>query len=83
MSLPTYSDAAIRIQTSAEVWRGATLDADVSGSDPDPYRVRVTFAADGPVAATCTCPYDWGGWAHDHDHSPPVTSVQSFPSRRR
>ena len=44
------------------VQRGATLEADVWGTGADPYRVRVTFAADGPAAATCTCPYDWGGW---------------------
>ena len=47
---------------AALVQRGALLEADVWGSDVDPYHVQVTVAADGPVAATCTCPYDWGGW---------------------
>jgi uncharacterized Zn finger protein len=44
------------------VQRGPLLKADVWGTDVDPYRVQVTFAADGPAGATCTCPYDWGGW---------------------
>jgi uncharacterized Zn finger protein len=44
------------------VQRGPLLEADVWGTDVDPYRVQVTFAADGPAGATCTCPYDWGGW---------------------
>jgi uncharacterized Zn finger protein len=44
------------------VQRGPLLEADVWGTDVDPYRVQVTFAADGPADATCTCPYDWGGW---------------------
>jgi uncharacterized Zn finger protein len=79
MSLPTYSDAAIRAHTSADsfqrgreyhqrgaatslVQHGPLLEADVWGTDVDPYRVQITFATDGLVAATCTCPYDWGGW---------------------
>src|SRR5687767_15163795 len=42
--------------------RGSTLEADVEGSEPLPYRVRLAFD-DGDVSeATCTCPYDWGGW---------------------
>jgi uncharacterized Zn finger protein len=44
------------------IQRGATLQAEVLGSDIDPYRVQVTFDADGLAGATCTCPYDWGGW---------------------
>ena len=44
------------------VQRGDTLEADAWGSDADPYHVQVTFVADGLAAATCTCPYDWGGW---------------------
>lgn len=42
--------------------RGMTLEAEVEGSEPEPYRVRVTFDANGVSEATCTCPYDWGGW---------------------
>lgn len=42
--------------------RGNTLEADVEGSEYTPYRVRVTFDKGGITDATCTCPYDWGGW---------------------
>lgn len=42
--------------------RGNTLQAEVEGSEPDPYRVAVTFDAKGVVEASCSCPYDWGGW---------------------
>jgi uncharacterized Zn finger protein len=79
MSLPTYTDADIRAQSSADsfqrgreyrrsgavvslVQRGATFQAEVSGSDADPYRVQVTFDGNALAGATCTCPYDWGGW---------------------
>jgi uncharacterized Zn finger protein len=42
--------------------RGSVLEAEVEGSEPLPYRVRLAFD-DGHVSeATCTCPYDWGGW---------------------
>src|SRR4051794_29082826 len=44
------------------IQRGGALQADVLGSDADPYRVQVTFDGASVVAATCTCPYDWGGW---------------------
>jgi uncharacterized Zn finger protein len=79
MGLPTFTEADIRQQTSAEsfqrgqeycrsgaieslVQRGATLQADVLGSDVEPYRVQVTFDTERLAGATCTCPYDWGGW---------------------
>ncbi|MEJ5199432.1 MAG: SWIM zinc finger family protein [Anaerolineae bacterium] len=43
--------------------RGNQLTARVAGSDYEPYRVNVTLSADGRIAsATCTCPYDWGGY---------------------
>ncbi|MBK9713721.1 MAG: SWIM zinc finger domain-containing protein [Kouleothrix sp.] len=42
--------------------RGDALLAEVEGSEPAPYRVRVTIDQGGVVAASCTCPYDWGGW---------------------
>ena len=46
--------------------RGDTLFAEVAGTDWEPYHVLVRLDeanADEPVAeATCTCPYDWGGW---------------------
>jgi uncharacterized Zn finger protein len=44
------------------VQREATLEAAVWGSDTVPYRVQVTFGGDRLGGATCTCPYDWGGW---------------------
>jgi uncharacterized Zn finger protein len=79
MSLPSYTEADIREQASADsfqrgheycqrgaveslIQRGVTLQADVLGSDVEPYRVRVTFESDRLAQATCTCPYDWGGW---------------------
>ena len=42
--------------------RDTTIEADVEGSEPVPYRVRVAFDAGGITEAACTCPYDWGGW---------------------
>lgn len=42
--------------------REATLEAAVWGSDTRPYRVQVSFAGDRLGGATCSCPYDWGGW---------------------
>ncbi len=44
------------------VQRGTVLQAEVEGSAPLPYIVRCTFDANGILAATCTCPYDGGGW---------------------
>jgi uncharacterized Zn finger protein len=42
--------------------RGNELQAEVEGSEYAPYRVRITFDQGGVTAATCSCPYDWGGW---------------------
>jgi len=43
-----------------------TVTAVVQGSQPDPYEVEIEFSDDraDPTAidATCTCPYDWGGY---------------------
>lgn len=44
------------------VQRETTLEGAVRGSEAEPYRVQVTFAGDRLGGATCTCPYDWGGW---------------------
>ena len=41
--------------------RGNQLFASVQGSEWDPYQVRVTFA-ESDFTASCTCPYDWGGY---------------------
>ena len=59
------------------VRRGNRLFAEVLGSDEDPYNVGVFFQKDD-FTASCTCPYDWGGyckhivavlltWIHDTD----------------
>lgn len=37
--------------------RGPALLAEVAGSEPEPYRVRVSVDDRGRVAAACTCPY--------------------------
>ena len=42
--------------------RGNTLQAEVEGSDIEPYQVTVTLGADGEIEADCTCPYEWGEW---------------------
>jgi uncharacterized Zn finger protein len=41
--------------------RGETLQADVEGSQYEPYRVRIEFDDTGIVETTCSCPYDHGG----------------------
>jgi uncharacterized Zn finger protein len=43
--------------------RGNLLTAQVEGSTFPYYQVSVTLAAAGGIAdASCTCPYDWGGY---------------------
>lgn len=44
------------------VRRGNIIEAEVEGSNPHPYIVHCTFEERGAPSATCTCPYDWGGW---------------------
>ena len=41
--------------------RGNQLFAAVQGSEWEPYGVVVTFTAED-FTASCTCPYDWGGY---------------------
>jgi len=59
------------------VQRGSRLFAEVLGSEEDPYHVGIAFR-EGDFEASCTCPYDWGGyckhivavlltWIHDRD----------------
>ena len=43
------------------VRRGNRLFAEVLGSEEDPYNVGVFFQQDD-FTASCTCPYDWGGY---------------------
>jgi len=48
---------------SALTLRGDQLTARVAGSGYEPYRVNVALDQDGRIAsASCTCPYDWGGY---------------------
>jgi uncharacterized Zn finger protein len=42
--------------------RGQQLQAEVEGSQYEPYHVQITLDAGGVAGAICTCPYDWGGW---------------------
>lgn len=45
---------------------GETVNAAVQGSQPEPYAVEISIDGVGEdpadVTATCTCPYDWGGY---------------------
>lgn len=43
------------------VLRGDLLQAEVEGSEYEPYRVTVSLDVGGVRAASCSCPYDWGG----------------------
>jgi uncharacterized Zn finger protein len=42
--------------------RGNTLQGQVEGSQYTPYRINISFGQNGVTSASCTCPYDWGGW---------------------
>jgi uncharacterized Zn finger protein len=42
--------------------RDNAVQAEVAGSEFTPYSVRVSFDEVGITHATCTCPYEWGGW---------------------
>jgi uncharacterized Zn finger protein len=42
--------------------RGQELQAEVEGSQYEPYRVQITSDTGGISRAMCSCPYDWGGW---------------------
>lgn len=53
-----YADGAV----FSLIRRGDVIDADVEGSDVEPYRVQVLLDGEDLDGATCTCPYDWGGW---------------------
>ncbi len=44
------------------VRRGQQLQAEVEGSQYEPYQIQITLDEGGIVDATCTCPYDRGGW---------------------
>ena len=77
--------------------RGETLQADVEGSQYEPYRVRIELDATGIVETTCSCPYDHGGickhrvavlltYIRDPDtviQRPPVTELLADLDRER
>lgn len=42
--------------------RGQQLQAEVEGSQYEPYRIQISCDAGGITQALCSCPYDWGGW---------------------
>jgi uncharacterized Zn finger protein len=44
------------------VQRGAVLEGEVQGSAATPYHIRCARLPDGTWQATCTCPYEYGGW---------------------
>ncbi len=44
------------------VRRGDTLTAEVYGTEPRPYQVRIALKGNGVDGVRCSCPYDWGGW---------------------
>lgn len=41
---------------------GSRLFALVEGSSYSPYRLCIRMEEDHPKSASCTCPYDWGGY---------------------
>jgi len=53
-----YASRAVR----AAVRRDMTLEAQVEGSQFTPYQVVITLDEAGVRSATCTCPYDFGGY---------------------
>jgi len=53
-----YDDGAVL----EAVLRGDVLHAQVEGSEYNPYQVRIEFSGNAVASATCTCPYDWGGY---------------------
>ena len=53
-----YQQGAVR----GILHRGQQIQAEVEGSQYEPYQVQIILDAGGVVSAICTCPYDWGGW---------------------
>ncbi len=52
-----HSDAVLAVMR-----RGQQVYAEVAGSQYEPYQVCISFSDAGVEEATCSCPYDWGGW---------------------
>lgn len=53
-----YEEGAVFSATQ----RGNQLLAAVQGSEYLPYRVCITLEPGALAQATCSCPYDWGGY---------------------
>jgi uncharacterized Zn finger protein len=53
-----YNEGAV----SGLTRRGNVVTAEVEGSDVEPYLVTVTLPPQHESDASCTCPYEWGGW---------------------
>ncbi|MGA1263523.1 MAG: SWIM zinc finger family protein [Prochlorothrix sp.] len=49
-------------QVSEVEQRGNWVKGWVAGSETEDYCTTLIAKPDGEIAATCTCPYDWGGW---------------------
>jgi len=71
------------------VCRDQQLQAEVEGSQYEPYRVQITYDAGGIAQALCSCPYDWGGWCKHivatllaAMHSPATVERSSLPCKR-
>src|SRR5262249_14697815 len=58
------------------VRRDQQLQAEVEGSQYEPYRVQITYDAGGITQALCSCPYDWGGWCK-HIVATLLTTIRS------
>lgn len=44
------------------VCRGSHIQAQVEGTEYEPYSVSLQVDPGGFKSARCSCPYDWGGW---------------------
>ena len=42
--------------------RQQTLQAEVEGNEPTPYRITIDWDGGGVTQADCTCPYSFEGW---------------------
>ena len=54
-----YFEAGVIVRP---VIMGNTLVAECEGTDYQPYKVTVSFGNGGISSASCSCPYDWGGY---------------------
>ncbi len=77
-----YHASAVESATT----RGDQLFVTVQGSEWDPYSIVVSFTGDD-FTASCTCPYDWGGYCKHvvsalltvDDDDPPIPIESKAP----